>query len=414
MESIDNCRYNPYNFLAEMQAATRAMHEARTYLENQIAQSQGTPFLPLTMEGEGEMAQIKDRLQVIKPDGTTKIEWVSGINKQAFFDNLVLAYAKNGMLERLGIHVVKLDLPVKETDKLEQKQAMQTFKQYVDSWFEAKKQTVGMNTLKGYLSAFNAHLFPNFGKMPMDDITWMTIQNFLNDNREMAKETLRDYLKKLRVVFASAMEDGIITVNPAKNRQLKNPGKVNLPREALTEQQRYQIARILPTIEERDARYVAICLYAATRKSEALGLQWKHVTEDEIQVRQQCQVNNKSIILPPKSDCGVRDIPIQERLKPYLANRGAEQEYLFGKGTKPPTKYMFDQMLKRIKSHLQGIGISSHILRHTFITECAEEDVPVNVTQKIAGHSKPSITYDVYTHVTEKMKQNAMKKLNSL
>ena len=360
------------------------------------------------------MAQIKDRLQVIKPDGTTKIEWVSGINKQAFFDNLVLAYAKNGMLERLGIHVVKLDLPVKETDKLEQKQAMQTFKQYVDSWFEAKKQTVGMNTLKGYLSAFNAHLFPNFGKMPMDDITWMTIQNFLNDNREMAKETLRDYLKKLRVVFASAMEDGIITVNPAKNRQLKNPGKVNLPREALTEQQRYQIARILPTIEERDARYVAICLYAATRKSEALGLQWKHVTEDEIQVRQQCQVNNKSIILPPKSDCGVRDIPIQERLKPYLANRGAEQEYLFGKGTKPPTKYMFDQMLKRIKSHLQGIGISSHILRHTFITECAEEDVPVNVTQKIAGHSKPSITYDVYTHVTEKMKQNAMKKLNSL
>jgi integrase len=125
-------------------------------------------------------------------------------------------------------------------------------------------------------------------------------------------------------------------------------------------------------------------------------------------------VNNKSIILPPKSECGVRDILIQERLKPYLTNRGAEQEYLFGRGTKPPTKHMFEKMWKRIESHLKGIGLSSHILRHTFITECAENDVPVNVTQEMAGHSTPGITLGTYTHVTEKMKQNAMRKLNSL
>lgn len=211
-------------------------------------------------------------------------------------------------------------------------------------------------------------------------------------------------MRKLKVIFSSAVEDSVISENPIK-RKFKNPGKVNPPEKALTQAQREQIAKALPAMEEKDARYIAICLYAATRKSETLGLQWKHIAKDEIQVRQQCQVNNKSIILPPKSDCGVRDIPIQDRQQPYLVNHGNDEEYLFGKGTKPPTKYEFEKMWERIEAHLQGIGFSSHVLRHTFITECAEKNVLVNVTQKIAGHSTPGITLDIYAHVTDKMIQ---------
>ncbi len=411
LDSINTQEYDMLTFLTK-KAFKEIIDEMN--LDNYKKSITGTPFLPSETEGEGEMAkQYKDRLQVgFKSDGTPDIIWVTGINRQTFYDNLVRAYAENGMLERLGIQVVKHSIP--EAEMQEQKPNTLTFKQYTDKLLSMRRDSLRPNTQKGYDSLMRKHFIPYFGITPMNEITWFNVQGYLNVRREMGKESLRSHIAKLRVIFASAIEDGIITVNPAKHRNLRNPGVVLPEREALTEQQREQIARVLPTMDEKDARYIAICLYAATRKSETLGLQWKHITEQEIQVRQQCQINNKSIILPPKSDCGLRDIPIIDRLKPYLSSRGNDEEYLFGKGTRPPTKYTFEKMWERIEGHMQGIGFSSHVLRHTFITECAEKDVPVSVTQQIAGHSTPNITLGTYTHVTAEMKQNAMQKLNSL
>ena len=383
------------------------------YLENQIGESQSTPFLP-SLEGEGEMAQIKDRLQIgIKPDGSPDTVWVTGINKQAFYDNLVRAYVKYGLIERLGIHIEKPTVQLPEQEEKPENPTSPTFKNYVENWLSMRRDSLRINSIKGYISVLRKHLYPYFGNIPLNEITWFTVQGYLNARREMGKETLRTHIAKLKAIFASAMEDGLITLNPAKNRNIRNPGKVLPKREALTEEEREKIAKVLPAMEKMDAQYVAVCMYAGTRKSETLGLQWKHIQE-KMQVRQQCQVNNKSIILPPKSDCGVRDIDIQNRLKPFIAERGEDDEYLFGSGTKPPTKYAFEKMWQRIISHVQGLGISSHVLRHTFITECAENDVPVNVTQQMAGHSTPVITLGTYTSVTEKMKQNALQKLNSL
>ena len=360
------------------------------------------------------MAQKKDRLQVgTKTDGSPDIVWVTGVNKQTFYDNLVRAYVKYGLIDRLGIHIEEPTVQEPKQEEKPEKTTVLTFKAYTENWFSLHRNSLRPNSIKGYESVLRKHFYPYFGNMPLNEITRFTVQEYLNARQEMGKESLNTHIGKLKAIFASAMEDGLITLNPVKNRNIRNPGKVLPKREALTEEEREKIAKVLPAMEEKDAQYVAICMYAGTRKSETLGLQYKHIQES-IQIRQQCQVNNKSMILPPKSDCGVRDIEIQNRLKPFLKNRGDDDEFIFGKGTKPPTKYMFEKMWQRIKAHLQGVGISSHVLRHTFITECAENNVPVNVTQQMAGHSTPGITLGTYTHVTKKMKQNGMQKLNSL
>ena len=398
------------------------------HLENQIVELQNMSFLP-SSEGEGELAQIKYRLQIgLKPDGSPDYVWVTGMNKQAFFDNLVLAYIKYNLIKRLGVSeisssplAVQQDTePIAQVQRQEERPATpenriyHTFKTYAGDWFSMRRDTLRPNSIKSYDSLLHKHFIPYFGDVLLSEITWSSVQRYLNERREMGKETLRSHLAKLKAIFESAMEDGLLAINPVKNRNIRNPGKALPRREALTEEEREKIAKVLPTMEEKDAMYVAICMYAGTRKSETLGLQVKHIQGNQIQVRQQCQVNNKSIILPPKSECGVRDIDIQNRLQPYLAHRGDKEDFIFGKGTKPPTKYMFEKMCKRIEACLQGTSISSHVLRHTFITECAENDVPVNVTQEMVGHSTPAMTLGTYTTVTEKMKQNAMQKLNSL
>ena len=66
------------------------------------------------------------------------------------------------------------------------------------------------------------------------------------------------------------------------------------------------------------------------------------------------------------------------------------------------TPSQIDSYLVRLnKKYKIADNISSHVLRHTFITRCVENGMFIKAIQKIVGH-KPnsSITVDVYTSVS--------------
>lgn len=53
------------------------------------------------------------------------------------------------------------------------------------------------------------------------------------------------------------------------------------------------------------------------------------------------------------------------------------------------------------KYHITTSSLSSHVLRHTFITRCREKGIDLFVLQKIVGHVAGSdITNNVYTSVS--------------
>lgn len=52
-----------------------------------------------------------------------------------------------------------------------------------------------------------------------------------------------------------------------------------------------------------------------------------------------------------------------------------------------------------------------HCMRHTFATRCYEKGVREKVIQKILGHSKLDMTLNIYTHTTEEMIEEDIKKL---
>ena len=56
-------------------------------------------------------------------------------------------------------------------------------------------------------------------------------------------------------------------------------------------------------------------------------------------------------------------------------------------------------------------NITPHALRHTFATRAFESGMKPKTVQEILGHSSLSMTMDLYTHVTEDMKAEEMKKL---
>lgn len=58
--------------------------------------------------------------------------------------------------------------------------------------------------------------------------------------------------------------------------------------------------------------------------------------------------------------------------------------------------------------------ITSHGLRHTFATRCIENGMTPQVLKVIMGHSKLSITMDLYVHVLPDAKYKEMQKIANL
>lgn len=71
--------------------------------------------------------------------------------------------------------------------------------------------------------------------------------------------------------------------------------------------------------------------------------------------------------------------------------------------------------LKRLnnKYHITNSSLHSHRLRHTFITRCVENNVQTKVIQSLVGHIKgSSITFDVYTSISNDFIAQELKKIN--
>lgn len=424
---FDNQKGNIYDVLAAMITAFQtenikqnaAQIDKIANLENRIAQPQDTSFLPLTMEGEGKMTQVKDRLTVgVYPDGKPIVVWVSGKDKATFYDNLVRTYAEYGMLERLGIQLAK---PVMPVQKQETKPVMPTFKEYAERWFESKKPSLRMYTQQSYQTVLTAHMIPFFGSLRMDAIDRNTVQEYFNTRKKpngemMTEGSLQTHKQILSVILKTALDDEIINRNPLTS-SISNPGRETPRKKALTRQEVEEVYESLKDMSDtKDARFTAIGLLAGLRRGEILGLQWKHIDMKNglIHIVQQVEftADYKSVITPPKTENGIRDVYIDERLIPYLKNPGKPDEYIIS-GEKPYNRAESEWMWKRIEKHLSlNRHITSHILRHSFITTSLQADVLLFDVQVMAGHADSKTTQRYYTPTTEAI-QHAKQKVQN-
>ena len=140
-----------------------------------------------------------------------------------------------------------------------------------------------------------------------------------------------------------------------------------------------------------------------------------HQTMQRIQtnVADVLEPKTKVVILLPKSDCSVRDIPIpSEILELLILNREEGQKFLL---TGMEEKYIEPRTLEnRFKKIITNCGIQTikfHGLRHTFATRCIELGFDIKSLSEILGHSSVNITLNRYVHPSMDLKQKNMNKL---
>ena len=198
-----------------------------------------------------------------------------------------------------------------------------------------------------------------------------------------------------------------------------------------------------------------IGLYAGLRREEILGLKWDCVFLDEktpcISVRRAWHVEGGEPVVNTllKTPAAKRDVPIPKCLVACLkeAREKSESEYVISnsKGTvlteaqfvrvwkyitvrstaeRCYYTYVNGQSIKhRIKPRLgehqpnnpklvytMDFKVTSHMLRHTYITNLIYKGVDPKTVQYLAGHENSKTTMDIYA----KVKYNKPEKLSSV
>ena len=220
------------------------------------------------------------------------------------------------------------------------------FKAYAEAYMTRYKlRKIGANTMVGYRSYLTNHLYPAFGDLPIDSITVDRVQDFmlLEADNGKAKASINRIIQLLTQIMDSAVEDELIIKNPCKSKRLYNPSEKQqkvLPYSPGVYKQMERLLLLLPT--DTDKLYLGLSMYAGLRQGEIVALRWEDVDFDLgfIHVRRAIQYAAKNVgtIKPPKTDNGVRDIPMMGQLRAILEALRKDEGDLSSAGSEEPIR----------------------------------------------------------------------------
>lgn len=133
------------------------------------------------------------------------------------------------------------------------------------------------------------------------------------------------------------------------------------------------------------------------RRGEVCGLRWSDIDVDAgvIHVRnQRIRLDSgQTIDTPPKSEAGLRDIPLPEGLRRLVRARRQISGYV----TRLTPSGLYQAHRRACKAaNVPSYGLHSE--RHTMATDAVRGGIPLKVLQVVLGHAKYETTANTYTH----------------
>lgn len=194
----------------------------------------------------------------------------------------------------------------------------------------------------------------------------------------------------------------------------------------------------LRVLNQRVALAMEFISLTGLRCGEMLALRWQDIDL----VKRQCNVNGTIVKIikngdeiqrgTPKNVYSYRTIDLNSRAVSILQWFKADNKrlelwkkgncisrtyhdrgYIFTTRTGAPYNIQFINRVLR-KVTVPGKKMSTHIFRHTHISMLAEMNVPLKAIMQRVGHNDPNTTLQIYTHVTDSMKQELKNKLEKI
>lgn len=300
-----------------------------------------------------------------------------------------------------------------------------TVVEYLEKWLHLIKKNRAENTYASYKIACDTHIIPHLGGLTLRKLRPLDVQEWVSESLRDAKpRAAQNAFVVLRAALKKAVELEQIPSNPCNVIE-----KPKHSRESIFPFTLEETKQILDATES-DPYHALYGLAFSTgmRSGELYGLQWKNVdlNAGTLRVcRQATEISGRVVACSPKSNAGHRTIELTPKVIESLKLRRAltagdkrssrvaevfcttQGKYMRRSGWR---KRHWEPLLKRLKLQYRGF----HHARHTYATLALSAGVPVAVVSQILGHSKPSVTWDIYSHVLETQQKEARDTMSKL
>ena len=308
-----------------------------------------------------------------------------------------------------------------------------TFSHWVEEWFEVyKKPTVTTKTARSILALITKVYVSYLGNIKMGEIKTTHLQKCINSLQGSSLSCINKAYYYIRSIMKKAVQDGIINTDPSM--QLVKPSGSSGCRRAITDE---ELKHVIYGVDHHPyGLLIGILLACGLRPGEARALTWDNVDikQKTVSIVQAVESGTNNRLKEPKSAAGKRSIPIPDWYRERLARSPVRSlhGYVF---PNPQGGIITEQHFRRIWrsffrmidihagaklyrneiiEHALSQDITPYYLRHTYATNLAEAGVDMKTAQYLLGHSDIGLTAKVYTHVSDKMKQDASAKINAL
>lgn len=338
-----------------------------------------------------------------KPNGYGSIKKLSGNRRRPF----VFVISENGKRKAIEYFPTQIEAEIYAADynkkhfnkSLSSHQI--TFNELYYRWlnFYLDKYQLSSSTICSYKVAFKHCL--SLHEMAIKDIKYYHLQTVIDDVKH--KGLSYSSRKKVRSLLSLMFKFAIIMEYSNKNyANLLNLGKNKTlrPHKVFSRQ---KINKLWQNVDKPNVDTVLILIYSGMRVGELLAL-----TKDNVYLRQKYIRITKS-----KTNAGLRDIPVHEKLLPLIKERmQSSGKYLItdSKGNSY-TYSSYCTLWDKVMLIINGKHHRTHDCRHTCATMLNNADANENAVRRLLGHSTGDITDIVYTHKNLKQLRKAINKL---
>ena len=268
------------------------------------------------------------------------------------------------------------------------KKKPKTFKYYGNIFLLQKDSNKSFLLKQGYYE----RVIEYFNNVNIDSITRLDIKEYLISlNIKSKSKTV--YKSCIKEIFELAVDDGVISYNPALSIKLKSDIHTDI--EYYTKE---QVNILLDASTGLIRSYLLIAFHTGMRVGEILGLQLSDFKKDGyIHIK---RTRTKGIIGTGKTNNAIRNIPYPKFILDEVKNTQPKDNlYLFGD---IDDAYKLRYMWKNICKLANVPKHKLYSTRHTYATLMLKDNiVSINELAGLLGHSSPKVTLEHYASVID-------------
>ncbi|MBW8012293.1 MAG: site-specific integrase [Chloroflexi bacterium] len=305
--------------------------------------------------------------------------------------------------------------------------------EFLSEWHISMQSSLRPTTWYQYGQIIRDHIIPMLGKIKLKDFRPEQIQALYNKKVRdgIGLRTIQITHSVLHRALNHGVKLGLLSRNPSDATNPPKPQQNELL--ILDENQAQQFILNAEAWNDRYATLYHLAITTGFRQSEILGLQWKDIDWERRTLQVQRQLKWKKgggfYFAQPKTKSGKRIIVLGktaiEKLRQHrdrqfekrqiAGDKWQEMDLIFPSTVGTPINQ--SNMNKSFKKLLKQSGlpiIRFHDLRHTAASLMLNFGIPLIIVSRRLGHSRPSITLDIYGHLIPSKQEEAAELMDSL